>query len=86
MKALHRVNVHNMTLSESVHGADEDTFGENKVWILDTLKFPFSQAELCLQFHNNQTGHYGEKYHELRSVLAREGRLHHTTCPTNFIC
>ena len=44
-----------MNLTEGI-GNDKDTIGKNLVYIMDSNKFKFHQAELCLQFHNNQTG------------------------------
>ena len=85
MVQLRAANLHNMSLVEGV-GGDADTFGLNAVWIMDSNVFSFQQAELCLQFHNNQTGHYSPAYGELRGVLERDGRLVDNGCPTNYVC
>ncbi|KAK3252183.1 hypothetical protein CYMTET_38510 [Cymbomonas tetramitiformis] len=83
--AVRAANIHNMTLQEG-RGSDEDTFDLNKVWLMDSFEFPFHQAELCLQFHNNQTSTYPAAYHHIRDVLIANGRLHGTKCPKNYIC
>ena len=85
MAELRKENVHNMTFRAG-HGSDADTFGTNTVFILDSMTHPFFQAELCLQFHNNQTGQYTPSYHALKAVLMKEGRLVNTSCPANYVC
>ena len=85
LQLLRKANKHNMTLRRG-QGADSDTLGTNSVWVMDTEDFPFHQAELCLQFHNNQTGTYPDAYHSLRSVLENNHRLKPTGCPRNYIC
>ena len=85
MVQLRAANLHNMSLVAGV-GGDADTFGLNRVWIMNSNVFSFQQAELCLQFHNNQTGHYSSAYGALRSVLERDGRLVDNRCPTNYVC
>lgn len=32
-------------------GDDEDTLGKKRVWVMDSTKFPFYQAEIYHQFH-----------------------------------
>jgi hypothetical protein len=85
MDELRKENIHNMTFRAGT-GSDGDTFGTNSVFILDSGTHPFYQAELCLQFHNNQTGKYAASYHALKGVLMNEGRLVNTSCPTNYVC
>jgi peptide methionine sulfoxide reductase MsrA len=85
MAALRAANVHNMTFVPGA-GTDADTFGLNKVWVVDSEVLPFNQAELCLQFHNNQTGVYPPAYHALSAVLEADGRLHNNSCPPNYVC
>ena len=75
-----------MRLNVSAAGGDADTFGTNTVLLMDSRRFDFFQGELCLQFHNNQTGKYPAEYHALREDLLRSGRLRHSGCPPNYIC
>ena len=91
MRLLREADPHNTTFAEG-RGGDSDTLGLNKVWVYDTsatlhdqsgvLAFPPVQTELCLQFHDNQTGRYPTSYHNLRRVLLRRHRLKPTNCPT----
>ena len=76
---------HNMTLRRGA-GSDADTLGTASVWVYDSVAFPLHQAELCLQFHNKQTGTYPRSYHDLRAALLASGRLHSTSCPANYVC
>eukprot|EP00746_Dinoflagellata_sp_MGD_P135952 gnl/MRDRNA2_/MRDRNA2_69962_c0_seq1.p1 gnl/MRDRNA2_/MRDRNA2_69962_c0~~gnl/MRDRNA2_/MRDRNA2_69962_c0_seq1.p1 ORF type:complete len:256 (-),score=48.97 gnl/MRDRNA2_/MRDRNA2_69962_c0_seq1:39-806(-) len=85
MAVVHAANLHNMTLRPG-DGSDPDTLANNEVFVMDSNKFLFHQAELCLQFRNNQTGHYPEAYHALKEVLLKDGRLRKTACPANYIC
>ena len=88
MKLLIEEDPHKTQFIEA-RGGDNDTLGENKVWIYDTTAqnshqqplFPIFQSELCLQFHNNQTGTYPKKYHEIKGLLMKSGRLKATGCP-----
>eukprot|EP00937_MAST-01D_sp_MAST-1D-sp2_P002564 g2564.t1 len=86
MAQLHAANVHNMSLTPSSAGADEDTFQMSRVYVMDSTKFPFHQADLCLQFHDNMTGTYDAHYHGLKQVMLDNGRLRKTGCPVNYIC
>jgi hypothetical protein len=88
LPALRRANSYthrNMFLNMS-EGSDQDTFGTNTVYVMDSSKLDFYQAELCLQFHNNQTGHYPTSYHALKAELLKTGLLHRTGCPSNYVC
>ena len=59
--------------------SNTDTLGLNQIWIYDTTEsFTFHQAELCLQFHNNQTSTYPKSYHAIKNTLIKDGRLHET--------
>ena len=81
--------VHNMTLVQGKGQTDPDTLFTNKVYLLDSSLFPPTQAELCLQFHDDNPSYsppYSQKYHELLQILQQRGRLKHTSCPKNFIC
>ena len=75
----------NMTLRRGA-GSDADTLGMGSVWVVDSSKFALHQAELCLQFRNNQTGTYPESYHHIKDVLLASGRLKPSACPPNYVC
>ena len=46
-----------------------------------------SQAELCLQFHDDASAQYPPEYHALRAALVAGGRLlANTSCPHNYVC
>eukprot|EP00557_Chaetoceros_sp_GSL56_P009408 CAMPEP_0176490282 /NCGR_PEP_ID=MMETSP0200_2-20121128/7784_1 /TAXON_ID=947934 /ORGANISM="Chaetoceros sp., Strain GSL56" /LENGTH=279 /DNA_ID=CAMNT_0017887571 /DNA_START=116 /DNA_END=955 /DNA_ORIENTATION=- len=63
-------------------GNDPDTIGTKKVYVYDTTKFPFYQAEIYHQFHNDfQSPPYGKKYNSLANQAFEEGRLSITGCP-----
>ena len=86
LPAVRRANLHGMSLVAG-KGSDPDTFGTNRVYVLDSGAYAFHQAEICLQFHNNQTGSYPPSYHRLREVLLANKRLRNDTgCPSNFVC
>ena len=70
-----------MTL-ELGKGNDPDTFGKKLVYVMDSKKFPFFQAEIYHQFHNDfQSPPYGKKYNSLALTAYDEGRLKDTGCP-----
>ena len=75
----------NMTLRRGA-GSDADTLGTGSVWVVDSHKFALHQAELCLQFHDNQTGTYPDSYHHLKDVMLANGRLKPSACPPNYVC
>jgi len=85
LEAMRRSNVHNMTLRAG-HGSDPDTFSNNTVLVMDSQKFPFIQAERCLQFHDDSQAKYSASYHALLKVFESEGRVVSTNCPPNYIC
>ena len=85
LKAMKAANLHNMTLSAGV-GADPDTIGNNTVFVMDSDKFPFMQAELCMQFHDGIGAQYPDSYHNLRQTLLSTGRLQKTGCPLPDVC
>lgn len=63
-------------------GNDPDTLGLKKVFVYDTLKFPFYQAEVYHQFHNDfQSPAYGKQYNNLANVAFEDGRVKMTGCP-----
>ena len=78
--------VHNMFLKKGQGAKDKDTLGLNEVWVIDSNVQRFRQAELCLQFHNNQTSTYPPSYHSLRTAFLADGRLKETRCPPNYVC
>eukprot|EP00939_MAST-03C_sp_MAST-3C-sp1_P001572 g1572.t1 len=78
----------NMTLKEG-SGSDEDTFETNSVYIYDTHQFPFTQAEECLQFHDDPAAvrpPFSPAYHDLESAFVSKGRVVSKSCPPNFVC
>jgi len=67
---------------EAGKGADPDTLGRKLVYVYDTKKFPFYQAELYHQFHNDfQSPAYGKKYNNLANQAFEDGRIKITGCP-----
>ena len=63
-------------------GNDPDTFGKQLVWVYDTQTYPFHQAEVYHQFHNDfQSPAYGKKYNSLADAAFEDGRLCVTGCP-----
>lgn len=63
-------------------GSDPDTLGKQVVYVYDTTKFPFYQAEIYHQFHNDfQSLPYGEAYENLANRALDDGRLHTVDCP-----
>eukprot|EP00542_Grammatophora_oceanica_P021100 CAMPEP_0194033354 /NCGR_PEP_ID=MMETSP0009_2-20130614/6087_1 /TAXON_ID=210454 /ORGANISM="Grammatophora oceanica, Strain CCMP 410" /LENGTH=245 /DNA_ID=CAMNT_0038674041 /DNA_START=52 /DNA_END=789 /DNA_ORIENTATION=+ len=63
-------------------GNDPDTLGKALVWVYDTAKFPFHQAEVYHQYHDDfQSPAYGKKYNNLANVALEEGRIVGTGCP-----
>ncbi|GKY90614.1 hypothetical protein MPSEU_000035000 [Mayamaea pseudoterrestris] len=63
-------------------GNDPDTFRKQTVYVYDTAKFPFYQAEIYHQYHNDfQDKPYGQAYNQLADLALEEGRLHTTGCP-----
>ncbi len=63
-------------------GNDGDTLGKQIVYVYDSNKFPFYQAEVYHQFHNDfQSPAYGKAYNELAATAFDEGRLKITGCP-----
>lgn len=60
-------------------GGDADTLGT--VYVMDSIEFPFYQAEVYHQFHDDMTAAYGADYNSLRDSLLSDGVLQHTGCP-----
>ncbi len=81
-------NIHNMTLLMGTGSKDLDTFDTNSVYVYDSDVFPFTQAELCMQFHDDPPalrGPFPSSYHNLKQVLISNSRLHPTSCPLPFV-
>jgi peptide methionine sulfoxide reductase MsrA len=70
------------TLQAAV-GNDSDTFATpGLVLVYDTEQFPFYQAEVYHQFHNDfQSPPYGATYNGLADTLFAQGRIQPTGCP-----
>jgi len=63
-------------------GNDPDTLGKKEVFVYDTAKFPFYQAEVYHQYHNDfQSPPYGKAYNSLADAAFEEGRIKTTGCP-----
>jgi len=64
------------------NGDDPDTLGQALVWVYDTAEYPFYQAELYHQFHDDfmDGGDYSDSYNALRGELQESCRLAPTPC------
>ncbi len=63
-------------------GNDPDTLGKQIVYVYDSTKFPFYQAEVYHQYHNDfQSPAYGKNYNELAQTAFDDGHLKITGCP-----
>lgn len=82
---LQKANLHNMSLRDG-QGSDPDTFMQNAVYVMDSIKFVFIQAEPCLQFHDDQTVKYTAAYHAIKAQQEKNGRIGGTKCPANYVC
>lgn len=85
MQAMRKANAPNLTLQQG-HGSDPDTLVTNTVYVMDSKKFAFIQAERCLQFRDDSIAKYPESYHQLIKGFETRGRVLKTTCPANYIC
>ena len=56
-------------------GSDPDTADTQVVWIYDSEQFPFYQAELYHQFHDDIGAKYPASYKSLKDGLLKTGRL-----------
>lgn len=55
-------------------GGDADTYGDNKVWVMDSLKFKAHTAEKYHQFHDDfMTSPYDRQYHALQQFAEKTG-------------
>lgn len=67
---------------QSGKGNDPDTLGQQLVYVYDTAQFPFYQAEVYHQYHNDfQDRPYGRNYNQLADLALDEGRIKTTGCP-----
>ena len=67
---------------ENGKGNDPDTLGKQLVYVYDSNKFPFYQAEVYHQFHNDfQSPAYGKEYNNLANLALDDGRIRGTGCP-----
>lgn len=62
-------------------GNDQDVQGT--VFVMDTTRFPFHQAEVYHQFHDDMVEAYGSTYNSMQQQLASSGVLKHTGCPSD---
>jgi len=70
---------------EDGKGDDADTLGKKLVYVMDTEKFPFYQAEVYHQYHDDfQSPAYGKDYNKLADLAIEEGRMKVTGCPGRF--
>jgi hypothetical protein len=85
---IQQANLHKMKLIEGKGSSDPDTLDTNSIYVYDSDRFPFTQAELCMQFHDDPPalrGPFPDSYHNLKKSLISTGRLHSTTCPPPFV-
>ncbi len=70
-------------------GNDPSNFQLQTVYLYDSSVFPFYQAELYMQFHEDFTDPaypFGPEYCAIKKQLLQDGRLSHTQCPTRPGC
>ena len=88
MRSVTRANLHGMRLVEG-KGSDPDSLFDDSVYIMDSAAFPFTQAEVCMQFHDDPPGldaPFPPAYHALRDDLLHRSKIHQTMCPPNYVC
>lgn len=61
-------------------GAGNDGDVEGTVWVMDSARSPFYQAEVYHQFHADMVEQYSTAYYALRDALLGAGRIHRTGC------
>lgn len=67
---------------EQGKGNDPDTLGKQLVYVYDSNVFPFYQAEVYHQYHNDfQSPAYGKAYNNLADLALDDGRIKGTGCP-----
>jgi len=66
-------------------GDDPDTLGQALVWVYDTERYPFYQAEVYHQFHDDfmPGGNYPQSYNALQAELLADQRIVRTQCDAN---
>lgn len=75
---------HGMTIAVG-KGNDKDTLGKKMAYVMDTAKFPFFQAEVYHQFHDDfQSPPYGKAYNDMVKTAFKDGRVKDTGCPDTF--
>jgi len=62
-------------------GSDPDTLLGSKVYIYDSDKYSFFQAEIYHQFHDDMLQQYDDSYHSLKTQLKQTGKLKDVSCP-----
>lgn len=62
-------------------GVDADTLLKREVYVYDSTRFPFFQAELYHQFHDDMIERYGEDYKQLKNGFKYAGKLRAVSCP-----
>lgn len=72
---------------EAGRGDDADTLGTPLVWVYDTALFPFYQAELYHQFHDDfmAGGQYPDSYNSLHTAVLDAGGMKPTGCPDGAV-
>ena len=67
-------------------GGDKDTSGKKMVWIYNSDKFPFKQAEIYHQFHDGfmPGEQYPQSYNNLAKEAYKDGRIVATGCPDSI--
>lgn len=90
-KIVQEENVNNMNLKEG-SGNEYSSFGKareddelNTVWIIDSDKFPFYQAEMYHQFHNGLGKRFPTEYtKDLKEMAVANKIVRETGCPEYF--
>jgi len=64
-------------------GNDPDTLFKGTIFVMDTARFPFRQAEIYHQYHDGfmPGEQYGRSYHSLIDQALKDGRVKGTGCP-----
>jgi hypothetical protein len=63
-------------------GNEADTLGKRIVYVMDSTRFPFYQAEVYHQYHNDfQNPPYGKAYNDLADQALDRNKLAITGCP-----
>mmetsp|Transcript_9847 Transcript_9847/g.16227 ORF Transcript_9847/g.16227 Transcript_9847/m.16227 type:complete len:287 (-) Transcript_9847:222-1082(-) len=72
-----------MTLLEGQGETDKDLLGKKSVWVMDSEKYPFKQAEIYHQFHDGfmPGEQYPQSYNQLVKSARARGAVLSTGCP-----